>query len=224
MPASSPYRATRSDNVIDQNLVVRVWGDGAETTTVRDGDGFWFAGTNNYITGNVAADITGGGPYAYGFAFSPVSGSSNAPLGTVAEPAYQGAETWVAGQYTLVNSNSQPLLEFSGNKVYGSYAGLTVWYLGMDGTFKPIGTAGTVKDFTIWNIVSYGIYLYYTNDLTINGYVARGGGPAVTSSDWASYGLYQQPTTGSRAWSSPTPISRDSISASTPRSEGSATP
>ena len=87
-------------------------------------------------------------------------------------------------------SNAQPLLEFSGNEVYGLLRGLTVWYLGMDGTFKPIGTAGMVKDFTIWNIVSYGIYLYYTNDLTINGYVARGGGPAVTSSDWASYGLF----------------------------------
>ena len=177
-------------NLIESNFVVRVTGDGARSNDGRDGVGFWFEGTNNYVINNVAADIYGGA-FSYGFSFSPEGfGPEAHGLGTVAEPAYQGAETWVAGQYNLVNTNAQPLLEFSGNEVYGSENGLTVWYLGMDGSFNPIGTGGTVKDLTVWNVTYNGIFLYYTNDLTIDGFVARGGSPTVTPSDWAQYGIF----------------------------------
>jgi PKD repeat protein len=179
-------------NVISQNFVVDIRGPGTRSNQGTDGNGFWFHGTNNYVTGNVAAQIVGmGSPYAYGFNFSPVVGGPTSPaMGTVAEPAYQGAETWVAGQYNLVNANAQSLPAFSGNEVYGSYSGLTVWWLGLDPSFNPIGTAGTIKDFTVWNVSEYGMYLYYTNNLTIDGYVARSGEPTIPSSVWAPYGIF----------------------------------
>ncbi len=90
----------------------------------------------------------------------------------------------------MVDANAQPLLDFSDNEVYGAtFSGLTVWWLG---TYfeTPVGNAGVVNNFTVWNISIYGIYLYQTHDLTIDGYVARGSSPAVDLADGGQYGIF----------------------------------
>lgn len=61
-------------NVLEHNIVVRVngWGCSRADSCMpgREGDGYWFRGTNNYIRGNVAANVGlhgytffGGGPF-----------------------------------------------------------------------------------------------------------------------------------------------------------------
>ncbi len=49
-----------TDNLIEQNFVVRIIGDGERNNDGRDGTAFWFNGTNNYVIGNVATDVLRG--------------------------------------------------------------------------------------------------------------------------------------------------------------------
>jgi PKD repeat protein len=155
-------------NLIDGNLVMRVVGDGNRVDlTGTAGDGFWFRGPNNRVTNNVATDINPGDQNVFSYGYNVMSYY----LGSVMVPAYQGADPGVAG--TIVNMNGTPLLEFSGNTVYGaSENGMAVWWLGIG--LNVTGTAGVVKNLTEWNVFGWGFFGYDSNGLTIDGMVAYG--------------------------------------------------
>ena len=116
---------TEVHNMIQGNFVTRTDGTGVRTTTGLDGMGYWSFDPDNAFVNNVATDINQGGAYSYGF-------NINASfLGTVKVPAYQGADPALAGQSTSVNMNGTPLLQFSGNEVYGATPnGLSLWWIG----------------------------------------------------------------------------------------------
>src|SRR5262249_9155102 len=75
-----------------------------------------------------------------------------------------------------VNMCDTPILDFSNNQVYGATpSGLTLWYIGTQGD-SPYADAKTsvIKNFLAWNYSNRGIYLYPTNNVTIDGLVIRG--------------------------------------------------
>src|SRR5207302_4606705 len=80
----------------------------------------------------------------------------------------------LAGQSRIVDMNATPLLQFSGNEVYGaSQNGMTVWWLGA--FFEtPKSSAGTIQNLHVWHQSGWGFYGYETNQLVIDGYTARG--------------------------------------------------
>jgi hypothetical protein len=169
---------SESYNVIADNLVVRTSGTGARVdATATSGSGFWLRGPNNYVRDNVATTINGGGWDVYSYGFDVYA----AYLGAVKVPAYQGADPSVSGQSRQVDMNATPLLQFSGNEAYGAMSsGLTVWWLGT--FFETVkGAAGTVQSFRAWNFSGWGIFGYETNNLVIDGFVARGDSSALAN-------------------------------------------
>jgi len=163
---------SETGNVIDHNFSAFTTGSGTRGHYVDDaGDAFWFRGVNNYVRNNVATDVNAGGGdvYSYGFNYFSVY------LGTISIPAFQGADMSVAGQTKSQDMNAIPLLEFSGNEVYGATQdGLTLWWIGTFGDGAPKGNAGTVKNFTVWHHFGWGYFGYETNNLVIDGFTARG--------------------------------------------------
>jgi len=94
----------------------------------------------------------------------------------VSVAAYQGADPSQPGQSKQVDMNATPLLQFSGNEVYGATAkGVTVWWLGT--IFEtPDGTAGagTIANTVVWHQNDAAYFAYETNNLTISNFVVRG--------------------------------------------------
>jgi PKD repeat protein len=169
---------SESYNLIEGNLVVRTGGTGARVdATAASGSGFWLRGPNNYVLNNVATTINGGGWDVYSYGFNVYAAS----LGAVKVPAYQGADPSISGQSALVDMNATPLLQFTGNEAYGAMSsGLTVWWLGT--SFETVkGVAGTVQGFRAWNFYSWGAFVYETNGLVIDGFVARGDSSALAN-------------------------------------------
>ncbi len=174
---------SESYNVIAQNFVVRIGGTGERPINSFDmangvqdlgveGAGFWFAGPNNIITGNVAADVETGG-WAYGFLYYiDVNGDEPVPV-----PNFKGADTSVAGQYTLVNMEDLPLLGFTGNQVYGVAGGMTVWYLGIGGA--TVGQS-LIESFTVWNVWN-GFFAYPMVNVVFDHYVVLGYEPGLSN-------------------------------------------
>jgi hypothetical protein len=159
---------SESYNVIEHNMVVAVSGTGLrEDYGALAGSGFWFRGPNNYVRDNVAADMSPGG-YSYGFNyFTYFAGWRTIPNRPGVDPGEDGQS---------INLNDTPILEFSGNEVYGaSPNGLSLWWIGTFYT-DPYSDAqeSTVKDLSVWNVFSLGIFVYPTNRLTIDGFVLRG--------------------------------------------------
>lgn len=159
---------SESFNVFDNNFVVRVRGTGERIDDPGTaGAGYWLRGPNNYVHDNVAANIRGG-LYSYGYNVYARY------LGSAKVPAFQGADTSVAGQYVTVDMHATPLLEFARNEVYGATPnGMTVWWLGAR-PMEPRGDAGVIKDLHVWHHHNWGFFGYETNNLTIDGLVARG--------------------------------------------------
>jgi hypothetical protein len=160
---------SESSNVFDGNFVFRVNGTGDRYGMGLEGVGFWFRGPNNYYRNNIATDINQGGVYSYGFnLFFRYLGSQNIP-------AYQGADPSVPGQYTTVNLNASPILQFENNKVYGATPnGMTYWWVNAYGASALSGTPSTIKNFTVWNQYQWGVFGYESNQLTIDGLTVRG--------------------------------------------------
>jgi G8 domain len=167
---------SESYNVIAQNFVVRIGGSGLRPDQSpqlasglpdlgTEGASFWFAGPNNIISGNVAADVFTGG-WAYGYLFYDA--------GNVAVSNFKGADTSVSGQTSVVNMNNTPLLGFTGNQVYASSGGLSVWFLGA--SFSAINrTVGqsVIKDLVMWH-VWLGVFEYPMNNVVFEHWVVRG--------------------------------------------------
>jgi uncharacterized repeat protein (TIGR01451 family) len=189
-------QGNESYNVIDHNFVVDVTGIGGRsaddfyaggTTTGaygRDGAGIWLSGPNNYVTNNVATDVYAN-TYSYGYNLSFYQ------LGNIRVPAFQGADTSVAGQYTVVNGNAMPLLEFSGNTAYGALQnGLTVWWLGGTDAGPNNVAQSVIKNFTVWNAYQFGYYGYAANNLTLDGFTQYGDFGLLGQGNGTAVGLY----------------------------------
>jgi hypothetical protein len=161
-----------SYNRFDGNFVMRVYGTAGGRAQQLAGSAFWFKNPNNYVTNNIATDVNGGATdvYSYGFAIDATY------VGTVNVAAFQGADPSVAGQAKQVNMNDTPLLQFSGNELYGaSQAGLGLWWIGTFGdSYYADAQVSLVKNFVAWNFSSKGFYGYPTNNVTIDGMVLRG--------------------------------------------------
>jgi hypothetical protein len=152
------------------------------------GDGYWFAGPNNYVTNNIVSDLDVNGPYGYGFEYYTLYGSSEQPLGKVNIPAYQGADPSQPGQYQTVDMNLMPILQFQGNEAYGAMAiGLSYWDINYDpnSSVAPLASGGVIKDFIAWNFWQAGVYAYPGNNITIDGLVERGDASVTASGDGA---------------------------------------
>lgn len=156
---------SESYNVVEGNFVMRILGNGARSEVdesgrgvAREGVGLWFRGTNNYVRDNVAANMIEGASdveAAYGIKYNMTF------LGDVRVPNFRGADTSVAGQYTTVNGNDLPLLEFARNEIYGQIQGLTFWWL-CTTDFTP--TSGCphsqLRDTVLWHVARYAFYGY----------------------------------------------------------------
>lgn len=156
---------SESFNVFDHNFVVRVTSNGGraehDSTTrgiAREGVGFWFRGTNNYVRNNVAANMGEGAEdveAAYGFKYNLVY------LGNVRIPNFRGADTSIAGQYTTRAGNNMPLLEFANNEMYGLIQGFTMWWLcSLDYDAQAGCGQSIIRDMVVWHAMRYAYYGY----------------------------------------------------------------
>src|SRR5262249_45818750 len=104
-------KGNESFNVIENNFVMRVNGIGFRADNGQafgtEGSGIWLSGPNNYVRNNIVTDVTGPQVFTYGYIM--FFGNT----GTMAVPAFQGADPSVAGQSIMVNMNATPILQFS---------------------------------------------------------------------------------------------------------------
>jgi PKD repeat protein len=170
--------AASSYNRFDGNFVGNVTGTSNRYDQQMQGDAFWFHNPNNYITNNIATDINGGSwdVFSYGYDIDASTGTAGGGVGTVSVPVAQGDDPSQAGQAKQVNMNDTPILQFSGNQVYGATpSGMTLWWIGTYGdTFYSDAQVSVVKNFVAWNFTTRAIYGYPTNNVTIDGAVIRG--------------------------------------------------
>lgn len=165
---------SESYNLLDSNFAIRSRGTGDRVAEGTEGGGFWFRGPNNYIRGNVAANHWGDTTEAaYGFKFYLRY------LGNIRVPNHKGADTSVAGQYSTVNGNRIPILEFADNEVYGGAQGLTYWWVSSQDPQPYTGIVESiVRNLRIWHVYNVGIYHYPAAKMTFDGLVIRGKDPA----------------------------------------------
>jgi hypothetical protein len=161
-----------SYNVIERNFVARVQGEGDRQGNKSNGArepgsqgiGLWFHGGNNYVRNNVGANaVESTDEAAYGLEIFQEF------VGDVRIPNFKGADTSIAGQYTLRSIYTIPILEFSGNESYGNPQGMTYWWIGME-WHTPQSTAQSVfKDTRIWHVSRYPLYAYHGNKVVFDG-------------------------------------------------------
>lgn len=165
---------SESNNVIENNFVAKITSNGGRDEhfdstrgIAREGVGYWFRGPNNYVRGNVAANMgedTGDVEASYGFKYSMMF------LGNIRVPNSRGADTSVTGQYTTRNGNGLPLLEFANNEMYGQIQGLTIWWLCSVDTDAVAGCGKSVlSDTVMWHVSRYAYYGYPANNYEFNG-------------------------------------------------------
>jgi hypothetical protein len=172
-----------SFNVIERNFVFAVRGTQQERADARgsefgfEGTAFWLHGPNNYIRDNIGASTN-----SFGFTIAMLAN----PSGRI--PKFPGADLSIAGQYDTRDLTAMPLLEFSGNELYGAANGLTAWNLGAlcCETVKDVATS-VVKNFRAWHISRYGFYGYGQNKVEFDGWVQRGTRAGLSS----QYEMYQ---------------------------------
>ncbi len=175
---------TETDNVFEQNFVANIRGsinpresgpstaDG--TTPGSAAECFWAAGFNNRYLGNVASScrnpvqqIVSGPGWKFIVPAAPY---------TARNPRFRGADMTDAAQTIAVTPQHQPILQFSGNEVYGLAAdGLTAWQLGTDGYGIMPQTMGysLIEDFRVWHTYEGAIYNYPAHRMLVDGLVYR---------------------------------------------------
>jgi hypothetical protein len=182
-----------SYNTFDHNFVLNVTGTSNRSDQQMQGDAYWFHNPNNYITNNIATDINGGSwdVYSYGYDIDASTGPQGGGVGTVTIAAYQGADPSIAGQSKQINMNDTPILQFSGNEIYGAtQSGMTLWWIGTYGdTFYSDAQVSVIKNFLAWNFSTRGFYGYPTNNVTIDGMVARGDASQLNSQSNYTQGI-----------------------------------
>src|SRR5262249_48873593 len=127
-----------------------------------------FRGFNNYVRDNVVNTAH------FGYTFYSLGQSEVGGL-LARIPVAHGADTSQAGQYRLVDMTDTPILEFSGNEVYGATStGLTIWSLGTQvNAAHADARESVIENFHVWNVYEKGYYGYETNRLTFDGFVFR---------------------------------------------------
>lgn len=168
---------SESYNVFEKNFVAGVHGTGGRDNGGLEGAGFWFRGPNNVVRDNVVTNVLGDGvEAAYGYKFYQVY------AGPVKMATQKGAVPW-----KWVDVNKAPILEFSGNEVYGATeSGLTLWWVGTFGSTPKASGQSVIKDLKIWHVYHHMYYGYETDNVLFDGLVIRG--------DWSvqdySRGMY----------------------------------
>lgn len=167
---------SETKNIFDNNFIMRVGGsgnrgDGRGTTDLaHGGQAFWFRGPNNYVRNNVAAQVVPnvGADGGYGYDFFQWY------TGNVKFPNQPGDDTVTAGQFTTVNSHTQPLLEFTNNEVYGSESGLTYWWICAADTVPYPPCATTFTGLHAWHLFNNAVFHYPSLNITFDGLVDIG--------------------------------------------------
>ncbi|MEK6843927.1 MAG: Ig-like domain-containing protein [Nanoarchaeota archaeon] len=172
---------TESYNLFDHNFVAKISSNGQRIEADpsgrgigREGVGFWFRGPNNYVRNNVAANMgegQGDVEASYGFKYQQQYFSNIEGVADLRIPNFQGADTAIAGQYTLRNGYSMNISEFDGNEMYGNVQGLTLWWvcnkLYQNGYSCPIST---LRNVVIWNTIRYPFYGYPDSNFDFDGF------------------------------------------------------
>ena len=176
---------SESYNVFDHNFVLRGMGlpnvqmPSGEIVEARsalgtEGVGFWFRGPNNFVTNNIAANFQNSTTEAaYGFVYQFRF------LGDIKVPNFRGADTMGLmgpNQFTLMNGNNLPLLQFENNEAYGAMqGGLTYWWISSKDPEAFAGaTESVIKNFKAWHIYNKGVYIYPGQKVTFDGLKIRG--------------------------------------------------
>jgi PKD repeat protein len=145
---------SESENLIDHNYAAVFRGQGGRPVDAAEiavgGVGFYLAGTNNYVTNNVAANGVQATVTDYIYAYLIFSGSGAGVINTV------------------------PIRQFEGNFVYGCDGGLSIWHVGAHGTNSILDMPeSTVKDYHAWHVRT-GVFSYPLRNFTFDGCVGRG--------------------------------------------------
>ena len=180
-----------SFNVIDGNFVGKISGDSNRTNQFFQGDAYWFASPKNKITNNIATDINSWNTeYSYGYDIDLTAG------GQATIPARQGADPRVSGIPMILNAT--PLLDFSGNEIYGATSmGMTSWNIGLDTLTSAAGPPSVIKNLVVWHNFHWGYFGYPSGNLTIDGMVVLGDANTVAATPYTgttgiTLGDYQQ--------------------------------
>jgi hypothetical protein len=148
------------------NHNLAVYERGAGTNALREdlqdwgfnGDGFSFQGGDVNVTNNIATGAAEAGFELTGIPMNmPGMGVATVPTSTLKDPS-------IAGGQPTMNAGWAPLLNFTGNQAFGSYAGWGSY------VFRPRVTAlgpNVIDHMTVWNIHDFAINPAYTDNLTI---------------------------------------------------------
>lgn len=152
-------QANERGNEIDRNFAVKIGTPivnlykpiyGGVKTDFKDfgweGSGFWLAGNDNYVRGNVAANVAFAG---FNFNGRACGGFAHClPL----VPKIRGADIAIASEWTdhrKLNIAQPSIIEASNNETYASAEGAWI-------SFN--GAAGTFRDFLGWHLAQAGLY------------------------------------------------------------------
>ena len=162
---------SESYNVIERNFGMRSAGTGGRLGDGNEGQGFWFRGPNNYVRGNVAANLDSDGPEAsYGFKYQLIY------LGDIRIPTAKGQSP---SQYVTVYGNNLPVLEFNNNEVYGAAQGLTYWWVSSQDPVASTNPRESIfRNLRIWHVYNIGIYHYPSARIRFDGLQIFGTDPA----------------------------------------------
>lgn len=161
----------------DRNLAMHSLGSGmgvksreAAQDFGHQGDGFWLQGGNVSVTNNVAS-----GQRHSGFVFFPKGLIQGAPgetriAGANLAPHYAWADP--ARDYDVADV---PLLEFSGNTVFGSFNGFESWFTLLHATHN---SRSVIDNFKVFSVTSNAIEIPYTRNMTLRN-VTLTGNPAI---------------------------------------------
>ena len=183
---------SESFNHFEDNFVVRTSGSmtrGKHRTEHScpgcTGAAYWFAGLNNYVSGNIGANSFKSDYEVYG-------GDDSRPA-KVHIPNFQGANPHMEGQGTHIGLEHFHFLSFEDNESYASNLGTDFWYIGFetyyrptrartlaDGSTVPYGT-NRLKDFTIWHPNSIGFFSNQCQNCDLDGLVIIGNKSTISS-------------------------------------------
>jgi hypothetical protein len=118
----------------------------------------------NYVVGNVVADAV------QGYNFWMQNGwKQNIPVAPGADPSQPG-------QYTTIQGDGMPLLQFSNNTAYGGTMRIGLWFWSLDtptmpnlGNNEPISL---IQNFHVWNVWGDAVYDYVGAYITFDNFVA----------------------------------------------------
>jgi hypothetical protein len=131
----------------------------------HQGDGFWLQGGNVSLTGNVAA-----GQRHAGFVFFP-RGLDQKGLGITTIPGESLSQyAWAdpAKEYEVADI---PLKHFQGNTAFASSTGFESWFTLLHAQHQD---RSVLKDFNVFFTTDHGIFIPYTNHMTIVNSTVRG--------------------------------------------------